>query len=156
MQLLLLVLLAPIATALFRFQSPSGYQFRYDTRDSGGPAKIFREEKRGMDGTVIGKYGYEDPYGILQVVNYRVGEAGYEIINPADADQELAVRSGQSPEDQSVIDFPGPRFGPNSPLLYQSLPVTYLTYHHPTPAKSSLIYLPPHHPFFFYRKRYHV
>ncbi len=44
---------------------PTSYKFSYSTGDE-GPARIFREEQRNPDGSVVGKYGYIDPNGKLR------------------------------------------------------------------------------------------
>ena len=36
-----------------------------------------REEKRLSDGTVVGRYGYSDPFGRFRQVTYAAGPLGY-------------------------------------------------------------------------------
>jgi len=37
----------------------------------------FRDETRNSDGTVVGKYGYQDPSGALRIVKYTAGKDGF-------------------------------------------------------------------------------
>lgn len=39
--------------------------------------RLMREEKRLSDGTVTGRYGYTDPFGVFRVVKYVSGNGGY-------------------------------------------------------------------------------
>ncbi|XP_015787728.1 uncharacterized protein LOC107364801 isoform X2 [Tetranychus urticae] len=64
----------------------STYNFGYDTRDHPGGSgsgavdngpRLMREETRLPDGTVIGRYGYTDPFGVFRQVKYVAGSTGY-------------------------------------------------------------------------------
>ena len=70
---------------------PQTYKFGYDTRpketpptagptrapESPGVPRLMREESRLEDGTVVGRYGYTDPFGVFRVVKYVAGPNGY-------------------------------------------------------------------------------
>ncbi|XP_022257159.1 uncharacterized protein LOC111089268 [Limulus polyphemus] len=102
MKQLLVLMFVTVVTAQFKIHSPDEYEFKYDTRSSGGEAKLFRKEERKEDGTIIGEYGYVDPNGELQVTNYRVGKNGYEIIDAFEAEDELAGRAAPRETDDSI------------------------------------------------------
>jgi len=65
------------------------YQFGFDTTSSErGPKegaseqakrspRLMREESRLEDGTVIGRYGYTDPFNVFRIVQYVAGADGY-------------------------------------------------------------------------------
>ena len=57
------------------------YNFSYDTGDelklaADGP-RLMRQESRLPDGTVLGRYGYTDPFGVFRQVEYVAGPDGY-------------------------------------------------------------------------------
>lgn len=59
----------------------STYNFGYDTKQEhegveAGP-RLMREETRLSDGTVVGRYGYTDPFGVFRQVEYVAGPNGY-------------------------------------------------------------------------------
>lgn len=62
------------------------YEFGFDTGSARAPpevgarraqARLMREESRLADGTVIGRYGYTDPFNVFRVVQYVAGQDGY-------------------------------------------------------------------------------
>lgn len=65
------------------------YEFGFDTKSSRSHeaagefeepkrhARLMREESRLADGTVIGRYGYTDPFNVFRVVQYVAGTDGY-------------------------------------------------------------------------------
>lgn len=67
----------------------SRYEFGFDTSrrnestrqpEVGGSRaapRLMREEMRLEDGTVIGRYGYTDPFNVFRIVQYVAGEDGY-------------------------------------------------------------------------------
>ncbi|XP_076306577.1 uncharacterized protein LOC143223058 [Tachypleus tridentatus] len=133
MKQLLLLMFVAVVTAQLKIHSPNEYKFKYDTTFSGGEAKIFREEERKEDGTIIGKYGYVDPNGKLRVTNYRVGKNGYEVIDAFEAEDELA---GRAAPHETADSFEVPKeFSAVGPIRYdllyggKALPFARLAYH---------------------------
>ncbi|XP_074593245.1 uncharacterized protein LOC141848985 isoform X2 [Brevipalpus obovatus] len=65
----------------------STYNFGYDTNHESSDAdgnnkqdhgpRLMREETRLADGTVVGRYGYTDPFGVFRQVEYVAGPNGY-------------------------------------------------------------------------------
>lgn len=60
------------------------YEFGYDTatgsqdkKTQRGEPRLMREESRLEDGTVIGRYGYTDPFNVFRIVQYVAGADGY-------------------------------------------------------------------------------
>lgn len=77
-----LVLGSPYHFVLGTNGSSSTYNFGYDTRDQSGDGeehgpRLMREETRLADGTVVGRYGYTDPFGVFRQVKYVAGPNGY-------------------------------------------------------------------------------
>ncbi|GFY23285.1 uncharacterized protein TNCV_3939811 [Trichonephila clavipes] len=63
---------------LQNFAGPGTYKFGYDTGP--GPNQSFRQEERGPEGEVKGRYGYVEPSGALRVVEYRADSTGFHIL----------------------------------------------------------------------------
>ncbi|CAG2108454.1 unnamed protein product [Medioppia subpectinata] len=55
---------------------PNTYHFGYDSQAKDSP-RLMREESRLPDGTVRGRYGYTDPFGVFRIVKYVSGNNGY-------------------------------------------------------------------------------
>lgn len=63
------------------------YEFGFDTakaqpqtdlpKDQAKRPRLMREESRLEDGTVIGRYGYTDPFNVFRIVQYVAGPDGY-------------------------------------------------------------------------------
>lgn len=51
-----------------------------------------REESRLSDGTVVGRYGYTDPFGVFRIVQYVAGHNGYY------ATEDIAGSSPSTPQ----------------------------------------------------------
>lgn len=89
---------ASLADPPIRQQSPGSYwsmsrdgsdryQFGFDTEavsraqreaaSNGDKPRLLREESRLADGTVIGRYGYTDPFNVFRTVQYVAGADGY-------------------------------------------------------------------------------
>jgi len=73
MKLLILLILT---TGCFADQPDGSYNFKFDTSEQ-REGRQFRDESRAPDGSVVGKYGYEDPSGVIRVVHYAAGKEGY-------------------------------------------------------------------------------
>jgi len=73
MKLLILLILT---SGCFAGQPDGSYNFKYDTSEQ-REGRQFRDESRAPDGSVVGKYGYEDPSGVIRVVHYTAGKEGY-------------------------------------------------------------------------------
>lgn len=52
------------------------YSFGFDSIAKDAP-RLLREEIRRPDGTVVGRYGYTDPFGVFRIVKYVAGPHGY-------------------------------------------------------------------------------
>jgi hypothetical protein len=69
----------------------------------------FRDETRSSDGTVIGKYGYQDPSGALRIVKYTAGKDGF--VATGDGVPVIASAPGQPlvwTGEQPIIVEPAP------------------------------------------------
>lgn len=68
------VLAAPMQQSL-SVNDDGSYQFYYETGEDAG--RHSRTEVRHPDGTVIGKFSYEDANGDIREVSYRADDSGY-------------------------------------------------------------------------------
>jgi hypothetical protein len=69
----------------------------------------FRDETRSSDGTVVGKYGYQDPSGALRIVKYTAGKDGF--VAAGDGVPVIAQAPGQPlvwTGEQPIIVEPAP------------------------------------------------
>lgn len=65
------------------FNQGGGYQFGYDSFNvKENEAQSFRHEIKRPDGTVLGRYGYKDPNGVLRVTNYISDKEGFQELEP--------------------------------------------------------------------------
>jgi hypothetical protein len=60
--LLIQLILLILTTGCFADQPDGSYNFKFDTSEQ-REGRQFRDESRAPDGSVVGKYGYEDPSG---------------------------------------------------------------------------------------------
>ncbi|RWS22665.1 uncharacterized protein B4U80_08825 [Leptotrombidium deliense] len=106
-------LLTSIAFALNYYfvigtDGPSTYQFGYDTPpDNNGAPRLMREEGRMADGTVIGRYGYTDPFGVFRIVKYAAGPNGYyafEDVGGASSSVPLFFKATASQKESTLAE----------------------------------------------------
>ncbi|CAG4941717.1 unnamed protein product [Parnassius apollo] len=75
---------------------PGAYTFGYDISDPGTGNMQYRNEERYPNGTVVGSYGYLDPFGSTRRYQYVADEKGYRVINdglePFDKIQKINVQ----------------------------------------------------------------
>jgi len=118
MKLLVLTLLVTgcIANPVYKtsgIQADGSYSYSYDNGQQRG--RQFRDETRQADGTVVGKYGYEDPTGALQVVHYTAGKDGYVVTGRnVDSGQVQVPKVVQSAPGQPVVWSPVPSYSPQN------------------------------------------
>ncbi|XP_076371784.1 uncharacterized protein LOC143257248 isoform X2 [Tachypleus tridentatus] len=93
------------------------YKFGYNTGLSVGQS--FREEERTPDGTVLGKWGYVDPFRVLRVTEYRADDSGFHIV----ARHVLSVTETRIKPPRPVSNPSTPFIGPLPPFVPRSPPV---------------------------------
>ncbi|XP_076373795.1 uncharacterized protein LOC143258548 [Tachypleus tridentatus] len=94
------------------------YKYGYDT--GSGPNQSFRQEERAENGTVRGRWGYVDSYGMLRVTEYLADATGYHILRQRIIKPEFEVPVVKPP--QPVEKPPGPFIGPLPPFLSRPSP----------------------------------
>ncbi|RWS05161.1 cell wall protein IFF6-like protein, partial [Dinothrombium tinctorium] len=116
------------------------YQFGYDTTQQDGAPRLMREEGRLSDGTVIGRYGYTDPFGVFRVVKYAAGPNGYyafEDVGGASSSEPLFFKATARQKEalaeqakslihQIATKFNPPLYHPEAHLTESDKPVTKL------------------------------
>ncbi|XP_076340525.1 uncharacterized protein LOC143241008 [Tachypleus tridentatus] len=89
------------------------YKYGYDT--GSGPGQSFKHEERAENGSVLGRWGYIDPYGYLRVTEYLADATGYHILHQRIINlysEDLIVKPPRP-----VKRPPGPFIGPLPPFI---------------------------------------
>lgn len=85
--------------------SGGGYQFGYDSYNLAKyEARHFKHEVRRPDGTVLGRYGFEDPNGDLKVTNYISYKDGFQVLHPGVIVQLEPVVNNENVQGNEVRD----------------------------------------------------
>jgi hypothetical protein len=90
-----------------QINADGSYSFFFDNNQREG--RQFRDETRSSDGTVVGKYGYQDPSGALRIVKYTAGKDGF--VAAGDGVPVIAQAPGQPlvwTGEQPIIVEPAP------------------------------------------------
>jgi len=107
------------------FDQGGGYQFGYDSHNVGEKeAKHFRHEVRRPDGTVLGRYGYEDANGEVQITNYISDKDGYQVLHPGVIVQLEPVENNENVEDNEIrgrSDIVN-ELEPETPIIHSVVP----------------------------------
>ncbi|XP_076317540.1 uncharacterized protein LOC143229294 [Tachypleus tridentatus] len=93
------------------------YKFEFNT--GLGKGESFREEERNQNGTILGKWGYLDDFGVLRVTEYRADNMGFHIL----ARHVLIKTETFIKPPQSVSNPSFPFIGPLPPFVQKSFPV---------------------------------
>ncbi|XP_022247156.1 uncharacterized protein LOC111086856 [Limulus polyphemus] len=93
------------------------YKFEYNT--GLGKGESFREEERNQNGTVQGKWGYLDDFGVLRVTEYRADSMGFHIV----ARHVLIKTETFIKPPRPAVNPSFPFIGPLPPFIPKSSPV---------------------------------
>ncbi|KAG1684097.1 Adult-specific rigid cuticular protein 12.4 [Nymphon striatum] len=90
------------------------YKFGFDTGTS-ELGRVFRQEKKLDDGTVIGRYGYVDANGKQRIVNYSAGKDGFQATGDIGPDKEGPSVGRVVPNNPAPAPTHRPRPAPRQP-----------------------------------------
>ncbi|CAH2075439.1 unnamed protein product, partial [Iphiclides podalirius] len=87
---------------------PGTYTFGYDVTDPGTGNVQYRKEERFPNGTVMGTYGYLDPFGRIRRYKYVANEDGYRVYNVPQTAEIVQIFNGQKASTESSVTWTRP------------------------------------------------
>ncbi|XP_068630716.1 cuticle protein 16.8-like [Battus philenor] len=87
---------------------PGIYTFSYDVSDFDTGNVQFRSEERYPNGTVVGSYGYLDPFGRTRRYQYIADEKGYRVVNTSDFVDKTQIISNQKASTEPTVSWTRP------------------------------------------------
>ncbi|XP_013136111.1 PREDICTED: pupal cuticle protein Edg-84A-like [Papilio polytes] len=88
--------------------NPGAYSFGYDVSDPDTGNVQYRKEERFPNGTVVGSYGYLDPFGRTRRYQYVADEYGYRVISNTPMDDKFHIVNGQKASTESSVTWTRP------------------------------------------------
>ncbi|KPJ09785.1 hypothetical protein RR48_13419 [Papilio machaon] len=103
-----LSLAEPMPTHYYGKGDPGSYSFGYDVSDPETDNIQYRKEERFPNGTVVGSYGYLDPFGRTRRYQYVADGDGYRVVSNTLMDDKFHIFNGQKASTESSITWTRP------------------------------------------------
>ncbi|XP_013178197.1 PREDICTED: cuticle protein 16.8-like [Papilio xuthus] len=103
-----LSLAEPMPTHYYGQGGPGSYSFGYEVSDPETGNIQYRKEERFPNGTVIGSYGYLDPFGRTRNYQYVADGDGYRVISNTPREDSFEIFNGQKASTESSITWTRP------------------------------------------------